>query len=69
MDLVSPLRGKSEALAIMDGLPELKQSRAPRLKGLRLEIDDELDEGVKASFGKAGIGLIWWKGRNVATRC
>ena len=58
VDLVSPLRGKVEALAMMDGLPELKQSRLPRLKGLRLEVDDEMDGGMKASFKEAGVRLV-----------
>lgn len=68
VDLVSPCRGKAEALAMMEGLPELKPSRTPLLRALRFEVDDELDKGVKDSFSKAGIGLTWWKGGNVAAR-
>lgn len=53
---------------MMKGLPELKQSRLPRLRGLRLEINDKLDDGMKDSFGKAGIDLVWWKERNPLAR-
>ena len=68
VDLVSPLRDKSEALAMMDGLPELRQLRLPRLREVRLEVSEELDEGLKALFRKAGVELIWCKGRNAGAR-
>lgn len=42
VDLVSPCRAKSEALAMLDRITDLKQSRVPRLMGLRFEVDDEV---------------------------
>ena len=50
VDLIYPLRRKVEALAMMEGLPQLKQSRLPRLRDLWLEVNDALDGVVKASF-------------------
>ena len=61
VDLIDPLSGKAEALAMMDGLPELKPSRVPFLREVRLEIDETLGNGFMASFGTAGINLVWWK--------
>ncbi len=43
---------------MMEEFPELKQWRLPHLRGLRLEVNDVLDRGVKASFREAGIELI-----------
>ena len=68
VDLICPLRGKTEALAMMEGLPELKESRLPRLSALRMEVDEKLDVGMKASFKDAGIDLVWWMARNTPAR-